>query len=68
MWASDTLANISFTVKGVTLKGTMALTPSTVDMDLDVPFLFRLFQKQAIKIIEEEIQEWIGKAKRGELD
>ena len=36
-------------------------------MDLDVPFLFRPFQKRAMEVIEREVQVWIGKARSGEI-
>ena len=40
---------------------------SSIELELDVPFLFRPFRKQAIRVIEEEVQEWIEKAKAGDL-
>jgi len=29
--------------------------------------VFRLFKNKALDVIEREVQNWIGKAKRGEL-
>ncbi|MCP4502212.1 MAG: hypothetical protein GY822_19820 [Deltaproteobacteria bacterium] len=66
-WLNDDDAEISFAAKGIKLKGIFQVCDSKVDMDLDVPFLLRAFQKKAIKIIDEEIREWVGKAKAGEL-
>ena len=66
-WVTDQRAETSFTVKGVTLKGTFELVPHGIDMDLDVPFLLRPFKGKAIAVIEEEVRAWVGKAKRGEL-
>ncbi|HSC86007.1 MAG TPA: polyhydroxyalkanoic acid system family protein [Polyangiaceae bacterium] len=66
-WTSDDKADIGFTVKGMTLKGSVQVTDKTIDMDLDVPFLLKPFQGTAIKVIEGEIQNWLGKAQRGEL-
>jgi hypothetical protein len=45
----------------------LEVRPSSIDMELEVPFLLRVFQGQAVKLIEGEIKEWIGKAKQGQL-
>jgi hypothetical protein len=66
-WTSDTRANISFTVKGMSLKGALEVRSNAIEMDLDVPFLLRPFQGTAIGVIEGEIKEWIAKAKAGEI-
>ena len=66
-WVNDRRADISFSVKGISLKGSMEVGPSTIDMDLDVPFLLRPFKGKAMGVIEEEIRKWIGKAKAGEI-
>lgn len=67
-WAGDKHADIQFTVKGITLKGAIDLEPGGIAMDLDVPFVLRVFKKQAIGVIEREIQDWVGKAKAGQLE
>jgi hypothetical protein len=66
-WTSDTHADIQFSAKGMTLKGTLDLEPGGIAMDLDVPFVLRVFKKQAIDVIDEEIQKWVKKAKAGEI-
>lgn len=66
-WQDDTHAEVQFKAKGVTLKGMFELLPGKIAMEMDVPFVFKLFQKKAIEVVEREIQEWIGRAKRGEL-
>lgn len=66
-WVNDKRAEISFTVKGVTLNGSMDVGPRTIEMDLDVPFLLRPFKGKAMGVIEEEINKWIGKARAGEI-
>jgi hypothetical protein len=66
-WTSDTRANISFTVKGMSLNGALEVRSNAIEMDLDVPFLLRPFQGTAIGVIEGEIKEWIAKAKAGEI-
>lgn len=67
-WTTDTHCDVAFRVKGVKLEGTIDLTPTSVDLDLDVPFIFRPFKSRALAKIEEEVQTWIDKAKNGHLD
>jgi hypothetical protein len=67
-WVSDKDAAIEFGVKGLTLKGSIGIRPHVIELDLDVPFVFRLFKSKAIDVIEREVKNWIGKAKRGELN
>lgn len=66
-WTSDTHADISFRAKGIHLKGSLELPPGEIVMDLDVPFVLRMFQKKAVEVIDREIKHWVGKAKAGEL-
>lgn len=49
------------------MKGQFDLRPGAIDIDISVPFALKLFQKKAIQVVEDEIREWVGKAKRGEL-
>ena len=67
-WVTDTKSEISFSAKGITLDGAIELKPRVIELELDVPFWARPFRKKAISIIEEEIQDWIVRAKNGELD
>lgn len=66
-WVSEDKATIGFVAKGISLDGTIQLQANSIDLELDVPFLLRPFQKMAVGVIEGEIKEWIGKAKTGEL-
>lgn len=66
-WVTPARANISFSVKGMTLGGTLEVSSNAIEMDLDVPFLLRPFKGTAISVIEGEIREWIKKAKAGEI-
>jgi hypothetical protein len=66
-WVSDKDAQIEFSIKGMKLNGTIGILPRAVELDLDVPFVFRLFKSKAIEVIEREVQTWLDKAKRGEL-
>ncbi|TNE84441.1 MAG: hypothetical protein EP330_29960 [Deltaproteobacteria bacterium] len=67
-WVTEDRAEVSFSVAGKTLKGAVDVRSTAVDLELDVPFLFRPFKAVAIKVIEDEIRDWINRAKRGELD
>jgi hypothetical protein len=66
-WQNEYCANIGFKVKGISLKGSLDVGDKDIGLDLDVPFLLRPFKGQALHVIEEEIQKWIGKSKAGEL-
>lgn len=67
-WVTPTKSEIGFQAKGIKLNGGLELEPGQVELELDVPFLLRPFKDRAIKIIDEEIREWIDRAKKGELD
>jgi hypothetical protein len=67
-WLDEDHARLSISPPGGTLIGDVVVTDDAVELELEVPFLFRPFRKQAIKVIEDEVQEWIARAKAGELD
>jgi|SRR3954462_3181485 hypothetical protein len=62
-WTSPSRAQISFSVKGMSLSGSVEIKDTAIDLDLDVPFLLRPFQGQAISVIETEIKAWLAKEK-----
>ena len=66
-WLDDDRARVQFTVAGKTLEGLVQVADRYIGLELDVPFIFRPFRKIAMNVIEEEINEWIGRAKKGEL-
>jgi hypothetical protein len=66
-WTSPDHADVSFTAKGITLKGVLEVKPTSIDMDLDVPFLLRPFKDKALGAVDREIKAWIDKAKRGQI-
>ena len=67
VWSSEDAAQIGFSVKGMSLKGEVAVNDNSIDMDLSVPFLLKPFQGTAVKVIDDEIKGWIQKAERGEI-
>ncbi|APR86141.1 Hypothetical protein A7982_11490 [Minicystis rosea] len=66
-WVNDRKADVAFNAKGVKLNGGMEIAPTSIALELDVPFLFRPFQKKAMEVIEREVRVWLEKAKKGEL-
>jgi hypothetical protein len=66
-WTSDGRADVTFNAKGVKLNGNIHVGAGSVALEMDVPFLFRPFQKKAMEIIEREVRVWLNKAKNGEL-
>ena len=66
-WVTPARANISFSVKGMTLSGSLEVSSTAIEMDLDVPFLLKPFKGTAISVIEEEIKSWLAKEKKGEV-
>lgn len=67
-WVADTKSEIAFQAKGLKLNGDIELKPGAVELELDVPFLLRPFQRRAIQVIDEEIRGWIAKANAGEIE
>lgn len=67
-WRDDRTADVSFTVLARELRGKVVVGPVDVELELEVPLLFRAFRSTAMQIIEKEIQSWIELARRGELD
>ena len=66
-WTSERLAEASFNAKGLELRGTLELLPSSIAFELEVPFLLRVFKGKAMQIMERELAHWSDKAKRGEI-
>jgi len=62
-WTTPNRAQISFSVKGMSLKGAVEVKDKTIELELDVPFLLRPFQGQALSVIEGEIKTWLAKEK-----
>lgn len=67
-WVSEDRVEVSFSAGGKRLAGHIDVTGQNIDIELDVPLLFRPFQSQAMALIEEEIEAWLTKARNGELE
>ena len=66
-WVSETQAEATFSAKGIILVGNMYLRPTEIAFELDVPFVFGMFRKKAMEIMERELRIWVAKAKAGEI-
>lgn len=66
-WVTESHAKVSFSAKGITLRGDFVLRPGEIEIQLDVPFILKPFSKRAVTIVEEEVQEWVEKARRGDV-
>lgn len=66
-WASDTKGRLGFRAKGVSVEGDIEIVGPKIHVDLEVPFLLRIFKGKAIEVIDREVQQWVAKARAGEL-
>jgi len=67
-WTSDTHAEITFHVKGVSVAATVDMQPGQAVIDMQkVPLLLRPFKNMALDVVQKTMEKWIDKAKRGEL-
>jgi hypothetical protein len=60
VWLSDKRAQVSFAAKGMTVSGFVELTRGAVEVDVEVPFLFRMFRKPAMKVLDNELKRQIA--------
>jgi hypothetical protein len=66
-WVSSARVELGFTVVGKRLTGAMTVKPKKLELELEVPLMFRPFRGKALEIIEREARVWLEKAKNGEL-
>ena len=67
-WQDDDSVRLWFSPPGGRIEGWVRVNPQNVELDLDkVPFIYKVFKKRAIKVIEDEVKEWIQRARNGEL-
>jgi hypothetical protein len=67
LWQSDQSATLCFKARAITLKGTIVLRPGGIELALDLPFIFRVFQKRALRLIDNEANQWVQRAREGKL-
>ena len=68
VWETDTRGRLAFKAKGVNVSGDIELVGREITVDLEVPFILRIFKGKAMKVIEDEVNAWVTRAKNGELD
>jgi hypothetical protein len=66
-WLSDSHAQVSFHVKGMSLTANIKTLAEHIEMDMEVPFIFWPIKGQAMRLIEGEIRKWVARAKAGEI-
>ena len=66
-WIDADHARVAFSAAGRRLTGNVVVGPEEIELELEVPFIFRLFHDRAIAIIEEDVRRWIERAREGAL-
>lgn len=66
-WTTEDTGDYSFSAKGVKLAGTLHVLDNKVDVEMNVPFLFKIFQGRAMGVIRDQVVFWVEKAKTGEI-
>lgn len=66
-WKTNNAGEFGFNAKGVKLGGTIVVHDHKIDVDMEVPFLFRIFQGKAMEVVTEEVQRWVDRVQRGEV-
>ena len=66
-WVNERQADVGFNVKGIQLDGTMRIEDEAIELDLDVPLLFRPFRRIALEVIDREVRGWLDKARSGAI-
>ncbi|HHH30448.1 MAG TPA: hypothetical protein ENK57_19195 [Polyangiaceae bacterium] len=67
-WQSETQARLGFKAKGVKVAGDIEVVGPEITVDLEVPFILRIFKGKAMDVIDKEVRAWVEKARNGELD
>ncbi len=67
VWEGERRAEVSFAVKGMTLKGGFDIFDDRIDIEMDVPLLLRPFRQKALDVVEGEISKWVARARSGEI-
>jgi hypothetical protein len=67
-WRDDDTAEVWFQTPVGRIEGLVTIKDNGVQLHLTkLPFAARVFRRQAIKIVEDEVKVWIDKAKKGLL-
>ena len=67
-WVTDTKAEITFRVKGVSVAATVDMQPGQAVIEMQkVPLLLRPFKNMALDVVHRMMEKWIDRARNGEL-
>lgn len=66
-WTSSDQVKVGFTAKGMKLQGDVRIEPRAIVVDFQVPLLLRPFKGKAIDVIEQEVKNWIKRARDGQV-
>jgi hypothetical protein len=66
-WKTENEGELGFKAKGVSVTGEIEIVGSKIFVDLEVPFLLRVFKGKAMDVIDREVKKWVEKARNGEL-
>lgn len=66
-WKDDRKGEASFSILGRTLGATFEMTDTKVILDGKVPLMFKPFEDKALGVVKRELENWLAKAKKGEL-
>jgi hypothetical protein len=66
-WHDDKKATVEFSVMRKKIEADFLITDEEVRIEGSIPFIFRPFQGRIEKVIGEEVEKWLAKARAGEL-
>ena len=67
-WVDERHATVSFRALGKTIEAKFAVTDEEVRVNGDIPFVFRPFQGKIERVIGQEVEKWLAKARAGEIE
>lgn len=66
-WRDDRNATVDFTVMKKKIEANFQITEEEVRIEGNIPFIFKPFQGRIEKVIGEEVDKWLAKARAGEI-
>ena len=64
VWTTPEHGEISFKVKGMTMRAHIDMRPGAIDVSIEVPLVFRMFKDCAVKAVDAEVRKWLAQVKR----
>lgn len=62
-WPTPDRADVSFTVLNTRMHGQILVTPSNIEICVDVPLQFKFFENMAVQVVAKEVKACVDKAK-----